>query len=293
MLNSVTKQFSLYFSLTKPRMVLGNCIIAVAGFLFGSHVPIESRALLIMILGLALVIASACLFNNVIDRDMDARMERTKTRALARGIVSKNIALMLGTLLGVMGILLLLYVQTAAAAVAAVGFFFYVIAYSLWGKRESVYGVLLGGVAGATPPVVGYAAATGQLDVAAFILFLILFFWQVPHFYAIAIRRFNDYAAASIPTAVHERGSTSAKRDMLMYIVFFAAAAVSLTYLGYAGWWYFGLMLLGSSTWFVLGMRGPWVKDEIPWARQMFLYSLFVLLLFSCLLALHPFVPLI
>ena len=127
-------------------------------------------------------------------------MERTKDRALAAGRISGRAAIVYGTILGFVGFaVLVLHTNLLTAAIAAVGFFFYVFMYSLWFKRRSICGTVVGSIAGAVPPLVGYCAASNRFDAAAILLFFILAIWQMPHFFAIAIYRFNDYAAASIP----------------------------------------------------------------------------------------------
>src|SRR5690348_2228318 len=162
-----------------------------------------------MLAGLAFVMASGCVFNNYIDRDIDAAMGRTKDRALVVGRISKRAAFVYGTMLGAAGFgLLVFFTNMLTVAVAGTGFFFYVFMYSLWSKRRTVHSTIIGSVAGATPPIVGYAATSGRLDLAAALLFLTLVLWQMPHFYAIGIRRFGEYAAAGIPILPVDRKST-------------------------------------------------------------------------------------
>jgi len=153
--------------------------------------------------------------------------------------------------------------------------------YSMWWKRRSVYGTFVGAIAGATPPVVGYAAASGRLDIAAFILFLIMVVWQMPHFFAIAIRRADDYAAANIPVMPVKHGVARTKRSMLIYIVEFIIAGSLLTIFGYAGYIYLGIELVLGIAWLVLCIKGFSITDHVAdkkWACQMFFLSIVVMM---------------
>lgn len=278
-----------YYELTKSGLVFGNLITVIAGFALGARVvavtngvlPVDLWLLFATLAGIALVMASGCVFNNYIDRDIDAAMERTKHRALVTRHVSGRAAFAFAAALGVAGFLVLAVCTNALATFAALtGFIFYVFAYSLWGKRRTVYGTFIGAIAGATPPVVGYAAASGRIDVAAAILFLIMLAWQMPHFFAIAIRRKDDYAAAKIPVMPVSRGLQRTKASMAIYIIEFTAAATLLFMFGYAGMPYLVIALLLGVMWLALAARGFSVTAaaaDKKWATQMFAFSLVVM----------------
>jgi len=277
--------FKDYYDLAKPGLVYGNIVTVVAGFLLGvrvSSASVNGAVLAATIAGIFLVMASGCVFNNYIDRDIDARMARTKDRALVTGRVSGRAALVYGAALGVAGFgILLFYTNLAAAGAALVGFFFYVVMYSLWWKRRSPFGTVVGSVAGAVPPVVGYAAAAGRIDLAAALLFLIMVLWQMPHFYAIGIRRFGDYAAAGVPILPVAKGIPATKTRMLLYIIAFTVAAPLLTAFGYLGAWYAVTALILGAAWLALCLRGfraaAGAAADALWARRMFFFSLFVM----------------
>lgn len=190
-----------YLSLTKPRMVAGNVMVAAAAFIFGSGERIEWSSLVLMSTGLALVIGSACVFNNYFDRGIDARMERTKKRVLAAGVLSGESALLFGLILIAVGLAVLSFTDLLAVYAAIAGFVSYVFLYTPL-KHKHGYALYVGAFAGATPPLVGYAAAAHTLDGYAFALFVFLFLWQLPHFIAIAIYRFDEYSAAGVPLLV-------------------------------------------------------------------------------------------
>jgi protoheme IX farnesyltransferase len=234
--------------------------------------------MVLMLVGIALVMASGCVFNNYIDRDIDGKMARTKDRALITGRISGRTALAYGTVLGALGFgMLIAFTNVLTVAAAFVGFFFYVVTYSMWGKRRSTWGTFVGAIAGATPPVVGYTAASGRFDLAALILFIILVIWQMPHFYAIAIRRFGDYLAAGIPVLPVKRGIPATKIQMLVWIIAFVVFAPLLTVFGYTGATYFVVALAFGLTWLALAIKGFWTTgpgEDVSWARTMFFFSL-------------------
>ena len=208
-----------YLNLAKPGIVFGNLISVTGGFFLASRGDANLALYLATALGVSLVIASGCVFNNYIDRDIDQKMERTRNRVLAQGLVSPAHAIVYACVLGVAGVALL-YAATNTLAVMLVlmGFVVYVGLYSLWLKRGSVYGTLVGSLSGAAPPVVGYCAVSNEFDAGAAILLLIFSLWQMPHSYAIAIFRFNDYQAANIPVLPVIKGISAAKRQIVLYI---------------------------------------------------------------------------
>lgn len=234
--------------------------------------------LLATVLGISLIIASGCVINNYIDRDIDQLMERTKNRFTAKGLVSGRFITAYALSLGLVGAgILYAFTNTLTLLIALVGLFFYVVVYTLWLKRNSIYGTLVGGVSGAVPPVVGYCAVTGQFDMGAFLLFLILFTWQIPHSYAIAIYRLDDYARASIPVLPVVKGIPYTKASMLIYLIAFALAAISPGLFSYVGSVYLTIASLLSLAWLYIGIQGVKTTDDKAWARKMFLFSIIVI----------------
>jgi protoheme IX farnesyltransferase len=244
-----------------------------------------------MLIGLSLVVASAGVFNNYLDRDIDRKMDRTKNRALAAGKIPTQIALVYATILGWLGFsILLLGTNFLAASVAWTGFVVYLLLYSPL-KRRLVHATIIGSISGATPPVVGYTAASNNLDSGALGLFLILVFWQMPHFYAIAIYRYGDYKAAGVAVLPVIKGRRAAKLQILLYMVGFMAAVSSLTLLGYTGYIYLVLALVVALSWFWRALRGLSAKDDRLWARGVFRHSLLVITLLSVLIAVGAVLP--
>jgi protoheme IX farnesyltransferase len=275
-----------YYLLTKPGIIMGNLITTTAGFLLASKGHFDLWLFLGAAIGLGAVIASACICNNYIDRESDRKMERTKQRALATGAISHKRALFLAACLGIVGgIILGLYTNLLSLLLASIGFFVYVGCYSLW-KHHSSSATLVGSIAGAIPPVVGYTAVSGRFDIGAALFFLILVLWQMPHFFAIALYRQSDYESASIPTMPSERGVAATKRAMLAYIIAFLGAMALLLVFGYTGMSYLVVMSILGLTWLGLGVRGFRREDHAAWARSMFRFSLVVILGLSAMISL-------
>ncbi len=219
--------FRAYYDLAKPRMVYANVLVAAAAFVYASHGTMNLILGAAALAGLGLVIASACTFNNYADREMDAKMERTKCRALPAGILPGSHALLMGALLLLAGLTLLYMTTLPALLVALAGWVSYVLVYTPL-KPRSPHALFVGALAGAVPPVVGYAAVVGALDLTALMLFAFLFLWQLPHFVAISIYRGEEYAAADVP--MYFTGTHSARQKKGARRVFLASLVVLLAW---------------------------------------------------------------
>lgn len=274
-----------YYFLTKPGIIYSNVLTAVGGFFLASKGNFNFLLFFVMAFGLSFVIASACVINNYIDRDIDSKMARTQKRALVKKTIPGKYALIYAAILGILGFsLLLFHTNILTAFIAFIGFFFYVVMYSFT-KRSTIYGTMVGSISGAVPPVVGYCSVTNHIDVAAILLFFILVFWQMPHFYAIAIFRKEDYAAASIPVLPIKKGIFQAKLQMFLYIIAFIIASSLLTVFRYTGFVYLVVMVTLGLMWLGLAIRGFRINDDKKWARKMFFFSLVIILTFSVLLS--------
>jgi protoheme IX farnesyltransferase len=285
-----------YYQLTKPGIIYGNLVSLLAGYFFAAslhmHFPID--AFICVVIGTGLVIGSACVFNNVMDRRIDKHMARTKKRALVTGIIPVTAALLYGAVLGASGFAILAYgTNMATVWVGLVGFFDYLVLYAI-SKRHSVWGTIIGSIAGATPIVAGYTAITGDFDRAAQILFAIMAVWQMPHFYSISLYRYEDYKAAGLPVWPIKKGTYSTKVQMVLFITAYIAACWALTAYGYTGYVYAAVMVGAGGAWLWRCVQGFAVKDEkgtIRWARKMFGTSLLVLLVFCAAASVGSFLP--
>ncbi len=240
--------------------------------------------------GLGLIVASACVTNNYIDRNIDKKMSRTKNRALAAGTVSIHIALIYAVLLFTIGLLTLaLSTNTLSVLLALFAWFSYVVVYGI-AKRHSVHGTLVGTIPGALPPVIGYIAVTNTIDKAGIILFLSMVFWQMAHFYAIAMFRHKDYEAAGLPVITVVRGMSAAKKHIIAYIPLYTASLITLTVFGYTGYIYLIGVVVAGLYWFYYGVSHWSLKDSI-WGKKMFHNSLIATLAMSILIALGARLP--
>jgi protoheme IX farnesyltransferase len=283
--------FRAYYRLTKPGIIYGNLIFATAGFLLASNGDIDFWLMAATLLSISLVIASACVFNNFIDRGIDEKMSRTKKRALVQKTIPAAVALAFASLLGLAGFLIsIIFVNWLATALLLLGMVVYVGLYTI-GKRRSVHGTVIGSVAGSIPPVAGYCAVTNNFDGGALLLFLVLTFWQMPHFYAIAIYRIKDYKAAGLPVLPAVKGIDATKKQIVLYITAFVAAVLCLKLFGYTGYTYLIVVGAVSLAWLRIGWQGFSAKDNEKWARSLFKFSLLVTIVFSFMLSVNAWLP--
>lgn len=280
-----------YYELIKPGIIYGNLLTAAAGFLLASTQHVNVSLLVYTLLGITLVIASGCVFNNYADRAIDTKMARTKKRALVIKSIPAGRALAFAAIIGVAGFLVLLFfTDKLVTLIGIIGFIDYVVLYG-YSKRHSVHGTLVGSVSGAMPVLAGYTAARGHIDSGGIIVFLILSFWQMPHFYGIAMYRIKDYIAAGIPVLPAVRGMRAAKKQVLLYIIGFMVSCSLLTFFGYTGYVFLAVMVLISLEWLRRGLKGFSDSNDILWGRKMFLFSLIVILVTSIMLALGARLP--
>jgi protoheme IX farnesyltransferase len=275
-----------YYKLCKPGIVYGNAMTALAAFVFASAGQVDALLLLAMLVGLSFSIASGCVINNVLDRDIDAHMERTKDRATTTGQVSVRNALLFAIPLGICGIAILYFFTTLLALYATLfGVVVYLGLYTPL-KRVSQHSTIVGALAGAVPPVVGYGAVTNTLDGTAMLLFLILVCWQMTHFFAIAIFRKEEYQKAGLPVMPVRVGIFRTKVLMVLYAVLFSAAVLALSFVNSLTVVYTLPMAVLSAGWIGFSVSGFYTKNDRRWARSVFFYSLILLVAFSVLLAL-------
>ncbi|MCY4177591.1 MAG: heme o synthase [Endozoicomonadaceae bacterium] len=277
-----------FISITKPGIVAGNLITAIAGFFFGAKGILYPLSLFSMMAGTIFIIASACVFNNFIDQDIDRLMPRTAYRTSLFESLSKYSILSYATILLISGSsILYFFTGILPLLVALAGFIVYLLFYTLWLKRRSTWSTLIGSISGATPPVIGYCAATHRFDDTAILLCLLLITWQMPHFLAISLYRLRDYNAAFIPVLPELRGKLYTQIHMLCWILLFVICIALLAIKGNIHWFYFSLVLVSSLSWFVYGCATLLQKMLFyKWGKQMFLISLINIFLASIMLCL-------
>ncbi len=280
-----------YYKLTKPGIIYGNLLTTTAGFMLASKSHINLWLLTATLTGTSLIIASACVFNNYIDREIDSKMARTKNRALVTGLISVKTSIIFARILGTTGFLVLAcFTNLLTVFLGIVAFFVYVVVYGI-SKRKSVHGTLVGSIAGALPPVAGYTAVSDNFDLAALLLFLILVFWQMPHFYAIAIYRFDDYKKAEIPALPIVKGIKVTKIQIMLFILAYIFSSISLTFFNYTGYTYLVVSLFFGLGWLWVGIADFNSTQDKRWARKIFLFSLVVIVSLSLLLSTSTLLP--
>jgi protoheme IX farnesyltransferase len=235
------------------------------------------------LIGSILVMGAAGAFNNLYDRDIDSIMERTKNRPTVTGEIKPKTVLWLGIFMSIFGIVALSLATPLAAFLGFLGLFFYIVPYTMWSKRRTIYNTEVGSISGAMPPLIGWAAIYPDITHPAILgLFVITVIWQMPHFYAIAIWKHDEYKAAKVPMLPVVKGVTRTYKQTNMYLlvliaISFLLGAVSL-----------GLMLVAlllSVLWLIVSIFGYKNMDSEKWAKSMFIYSLLhMTILFSTII---------
>ncbi|MEX2460205.1 MAG: heme o synthase [Paenibacillaceae bacterium] len=264
-----------FVQLTKPGIIFSNLITAFGGFWVAAKWNIDWALLFFMIIGTILVIGSGGVLNNYLDRDMDTKMKRTQKRVLPMGKMEPNFVFWYGIVMGIVGLSVLWFLVTPLSAlVGLLGLFVYVWIYTAWFKRTSVWSTVVGAISGAVPPVIGYCAISAQIDAGAWILFAILFLWQMPHFWALGIRRVEEYRAAGFPLLPVVRGSYVTKISMMRYVVLLVPTSALLYLYGYVGMIYLVSAVVMGIYWVYLCLKGFSAKDEEAWAKKTFIFSI-------------------
>ncbi|WP_336148831.1 heme o synthase [Acinetobacter ursingii] len=271
-----------YLFLTKPGILFGNFITTLGGFFLAAQGHVDFLLLFLTLLGTTLVVASGCVVNNVIDQDIDQKMQRTQNRALVKRTISPSVALVYASVLGIAGFSILWFgVNTYSFLFAVIGFVVYVGFYSLWSKRTTIHQTVIGSISGASPPVIGYVAVTNEFDVAALLIFLAYGLWQMPHSWAIAIYRFDDYKNAGIPILPVARSIFRTKVECVIYIVLFAAVINGLYCFGYTNVFFLITFNALTAYWLYLSLIGFKAENDQIWAKRFFLYSVILITLLS------------
>ncbi|RUS46006.1 heme o synthase [Cohnella sp. AR92] len=266
-------------TLTKPGIIRLNLFAAFGGFWVASQWDIDGLLLIWVLVGTAFTMASACVFNNYLDREMDTKMARTKERALPMGRLKPSFVLGYAIVLGLIGLTVLFAgVNVLCGFLGLLGIFVYVVVYTMWLKRHSTWSTSIGGVSGAMPPVIGYCAVANTVDAGAWLLFAILFLWQPPHFWSLAIRRVEEYRAAGFPVLPVVKGVLRTKIQMIPYIALLLAASILLYSYEYVGIVFLILNVVILACWLLHALSGFRAKDTVKWAKTDFLFSVNYLL---------------
>jgi heme o synthase len=285
----LTTRLADFVSLTKPRVMSLAIFTALVGLAIA---PGRLDALLgsIAILAIAAGAGAAGALNMWYEADIDAAMPRTARRPIPRGRISRAEALVLGLVLaGGAVAVLALALNVVAAALLAFTIFFYVVVYTMWLKRQTPQNIVIGGAAGALPPVIGWAAATGDIGLEPLVLFLIIFLWTPPHFWALSLNRADEYARANVPMLPVVAGKAVTKTQILIYSVLLLPISMLPWALGFAGTIYAVTAVASGAVFVALAVRlRSSSSAERRDASRLFVFSIFYLfVLFAALLADH------
>ncbi len=284
---SKTASFKDYFQLVKPGMVLGNLLPAAAGYFLASGLKFKLVSIVMTLVGIGLIMGAACAVNNLADRDIDAKMERTKGRPSASGVVGVSSGLVFVVLLLLIGFsLLLIWANALSMLIGAIGFIDYALVYTYL-KRKSHHATLVGSIAGASPVVGAYAAFSGHITLAALVIGLMMLLWQMPHFYAISLYRGSDYRRAEVPVLPLVKGRKYTAKAMFIYSLLFSLSVVALYFVVNLSLAYLLIMGFVVAGWSIFNLKGLRLSDLDSWARRSFGYSLLVLTTMSFMVALR------
>ena len=274
-----------YIALMKPRVM---SLVVFTGFAGMLVAPGHLHWLLASVAVLCIAVAAGAsgAINMWYDRDIDAVMERTRNRPLPRGRIEPEEALTFGVVLAAGSVLTMgIAVNWVAAALLATTVLFYVFVYTMWLKRRTPQNIVIGGASGAFPPMIGWAAVTGNVGVESLALFALIFMWTPPHFWALALYRCGDYAAAGVPMLPVVAGKAETKRQMLIYTVLLLPIGMAPVMLGVSGWIY-GAAALALGLLFIAAAVAVQRDETDRSAKRMFGFSIFYLFaLFALLMA--------
>ena len=273
-----------YIALLKPRVMSLVIFTAFVGYVLapGALHPVLGA---IAILAVAVGAGASGAINMWYDRDIDAIMARTKGRPIPAGRVNADEALAFGVVLSIGSVVVMgLAVNWLAAGLLALTIGYYVFFYTMWLKRRTPQNIVVGGAAGAFPPMIGWAAATGEVSIESLVLFAIIFMWTPPHFWALALYRSGDYRAAGVPMLPVVAGRAETRRQIVIYSVLLAPLGVAPWWLGFAGPFYGSVAAVLGGV-FLLGAVRVWRDDQERHCRQLFGFSiLYLFAIFAMLL---------
>lgn len=271
------KEFFIDFKrLVKGIVLLANVSPVIVGFWLAIHFSgadfiMHWETFLIVTIGSMFVIAGALMLNNWYEVDLDKEMIRTQYRPTVTGHFSLKMVLWLGISFSIIGLIIISMTTWEATLYAFLGWFTYVVLYTFWSKRKYTLNTIIGSVSGAFTPLIGWAAIMSANHIVPIVLFVILFLWQIPHTFAIAMRRYDEYKAAGVPMLPVVYGMEMTKRQSFVYVLLLFPLPF---FLGTLGTSFLIIATIMNVIWIVISIKGFFMKDNIKWANQMFYYSL-------------------
>ncbi len=277
-----------YLELCKPNVVLVMIVTAVIGMFLAVPGMVPARILILGNLGIALCAAAAAAVNHLVDRHIDLKMARTLNRPVAQGRIEPSQVLLFAAVLGTAGMaILLVWINALTAWLTLASLLGYAVVYTLYLKRATPQNIVIGGLAGAAPPLLGWTAVTGEVHSHALLLVLIIFAWTPPHFWALALHRKDEYARANIPMLPVTHGERYTKLHILLYTILMVLVTVLPYLTGMSGWLYLlGALVLGGG--FLYWALRLYVGTDATLGMTTFKYSIIYLLaLFAIMLVDH------
>ena len=274
-----------YLELTKPKVVALMILTSIIGMFLSVPGMVPIDVLILGNVGIALCAGAAAVINHVVDRKIDLKMSRTLNRPVAKGRVSPYQALLFSTILGLIGMaILLVYINSLTAWLTLASLFGYAVLYTSYLKRATPQNIVIGGLAGAVPPLLGWTAVTGEVHGHALLLVLIIFAWTPPHFWALAVHRKDEYAKAEIPMLPVTHGEKYTKISILLYTVLMILVTLLPFAVGMSGWLYIlGALILGAGFlyWAIVMMldRNPNAGMDTFKYSIVYLMALFIIML--------------
>lgn len=290
--DKISAQWRDYYQLCKPNVVLLMILTSAIGMLLASPEMVSMQVLIVGNLGIALCAGSAAAVNHLVDRKIDLKMARTYNRPVAKGRVEPIQAAIFALILGVVGMwLLIAYINVLTAWLTLASLLGYAVVYTLYLKRASPQNIVIGGLAGAAPPLLGWVAVTNSIDAHALLLVLIIFAWTPPHFWALAVHRKDDYAKAEIPMLPVTHGIRYTKIHILLYSFILLAVTLLPYATGMFNWLYLlGALVLGGG--FIYWALVMLLTERATAAMDTFKYSIIYLMaLFVVMLVDHYLLP--
>lgn len=277
-----------YLELCKPRVVVLMILTSIVGMCLAPSVGVPVVPLLLGNMGIALVAGAAAALNHIADQHIDKLMGRTQNRPIVKGKISTKNSLIYATVLCAVGMFILFkYINTITAVLTFISLIGYAVCYTLYLKHATPQNIVIGGIAGAAPPLLGWTAVTGAVNPHALILVLIIFIWTPPHFWALAIARLDDYAKANIPMLPHTHGVKYTKLNIILYTILLVCASSLPFVVGMSGLIYFVGVSLANSL-FLYYVIKLYVSDDKKVAMNAFWYSIHYLgIIFLLLLIDH------
>lgn len=273
-------------TITKPSIVLGNIFTFFGGYCISICSYFNTTDFLKILLGIILILACSCSFNNYLDKDIDKFMKRTKKRPTAYGKTSSIFLINYSIILGITGILIL-YNQSNIKTIitSIVGSLTYIIIYTIYYKRTSSKSLFWGSLSGATPPLIGYISTTNKIDIIGLTILFTLIVWQVPHFLSISIYRNKDYYISSIPILTKKYKKIYIKFIMFTFTIIYTISNIVINFIASLNNIHIIISMIFGTIWIILSLIGFYTKNISKWSRKMFIISIINILLINITLA--------